>query len=126
MNAIGWLPPYTNQEIAERVHLLCHILRLVMQPKHLQQSDIQKVNLNVAKLEEVTMEALNNFFGDKDNPNNSKRKPYLKEIFKIAKTEERYRNGELGALISAFCFLPRLLPWRLGLSPGHSQKKTSG
>jgi hypothetical protein len=69
---------------------------MVMQPKHLQHADIQKSNLSITKLEEVTWEALHNFFGDKENPSQGAKKPYLKEIFKIARSEERFRNGEIG------------------------------
>lgn len=81
----------------ERVHLLNHILRMVVEPNAKQHPDIQKLNLNVAKLEEVTMDALSTFFADKENTNNAKKKPYLKEIFKVAKFEERYKNGEIDA-----------------------------
>jgi hypothetical protein len=69
---------------------------MVVEPNATQHVDIQKLNLNVAKLEEVTMEALSSFFADKENSSNSKKKPYLMEIFKVAKFEERYKNGEIG------------------------------
>ncbi|ROW13061.1 hypothetical protein VPNG_05981 [Cytospora leucostoma] len=65
----------------ERVHLLNHILRMISEPNHLQHKDIQKQNLNISKLEEATFEALSAFFGDTENPNNAKKKPFLKEIF---------------------------------------------
>lgn len=80
----------------ERVHLLAHILRLIVEPSHKQHPDVQKSCLNVKKLEEVTAEALSSFFSDPENPGNSKKRPYLTEIFKIAKYEERYKNGEIG------------------------------
>ncbi|KAJ0317232.1 hypothetical protein COL5a_011209 [Colletotrichum fioriniae] len=35
------------------------------------------------------------FFADKENKTNAKKKPYLDEIFKVAKMEERYKNGEV-------------------------------
>lgn len=79
----------------ERVSLLIHILQLVVQPNHNQHPDIQKLDLNVTKLEEATTEALSAFFLDKENPGNAKRKVYLKEIFKVAKAQERYLNGEV-------------------------------
>ncbi|KAK3940372.1 hypothetical protein QBC46DRAFT_126982 [Diplogelasinospora grovesii] len=79
----------------ERVHLLCHILRMVVEPNAKQHPDIQKLYLTVAKLEEATNEALSTFFADKDNTNNAKKKPFLKEIFKVAKVEERYKRGEI-------------------------------
>jgi hypothetical protein len=80
----------------ERVYLLNHILRMIVEPNAKQHPDIQKLNLNVKKLEEATYEALSGFFSDKENPNNSKKKPYLKEIFYIAKSEEKFKNGEIG------------------------------
>lgn len=73
---------------------------MITDPNHLQHKDIQKQNLNVSKLEEATFEALSAFFGDAENPNNSKKKPYLKEIFKVARYQERFKNGEIGTLIS--------------------------
>lgn len=63
------------------------------------------------------MDALSTFFSDKDNTNNAKKKPYLKEIFKVAKQEERYRNGEMGNRACS-SFTPSLLlttqPYRRG------------
>lgn len=81
---------------AERVHLLCHILRMVVEPRQKQHESIQKLGLNVQKLSDATDEALSLFFSGKDNEKNSQKKPYLQEIFKIAKLEERYKNGEIG------------------------------
>lgn len=69
---------------------------MIVLPNAEQHPDIQKLNLNVAKLEEATTEVLSSFFTDKDAPNNIKKKPYLKEIFLLAKYEERFRNGEIG------------------------------
>ena len=69
---------------------------MIVLPNAEQHPDIQKLNLNVAKLEEATNEVLSSFFVDKDAPNNAKKRPYLKEIFLLAKSEERYRNGEIG------------------------------
>ena len=82
----------------ERVHLLNHILRMIVEPSKTQHPDIQKLNLNVRKLEEITTEALSAFFTDKENPANGKKRPYLNEIFKVAKQEERFKNGEIGKL----------------------------
>ncbi|KAK5652525.1 hypothetical protein OQA88_10431 [Cercophora sp. LCS_1] len=89
----------------ERVHLLIHILRLVVEPNASQHPDIQKLGINVQKLEDVTMESLSSFFND-NNPtgksNNAKKKPYLKEIFKVAKHEEQFRRGEIDATAEVF------------------------
>ncbi|KAG5976220.1 hypothetical protein E4U55_007424, partial [Claviceps digitariae] len=77
----------------ERVHLLAHILRLVIEPNNKQHSDLQKLGLNVKKLEETTYEALSSFF--LDNETNAKKRPYLTEIFKMARQEERFKTGEI-------------------------------
>ncbi|KAK6069654.1 hypothetical protein SCUP234_10567 [Seiridium cupressi] len=77
----------------ERLRLLCHILTMIIQPNEHQHSDITKLQLTVAKLEEVTWEALNAWFADNTNPANIKKKAYLEEIFKVAKQEERFRAG---------------------------------
>ncbi|KAI5868132.1 hypothetical protein GGS23DRAFT_544176 [Durotheca rogersii] len=79
----------------ERVHLLNHILRMIVEPSHSQHPTLQKLFLNVSKLEEITNEALSAFFADKDNPSNLLKKPYLKEIFKVAKAEERFKDGQI-------------------------------
>lgn len=42
------------------------------------------------------MEAMGGFFNDRANPNQAKKKPFLKEIFKVAKVEEQYKRGEIG------------------------------
>ena len=83
-----------NRDTIERVHLLAHILRLVIEPNGRQHADVQKLGLNVKKLEEATSEALSSFF--MDNETNAKKKPYLTEIFKVARQEERFKNGEIG------------------------------
>ncbi|KAF4472314.1 hypothetical protein FALBO_786 [Fusarium albosuccineum] len=79
----------------ERVHLLNHILRMIVEPNNKQHPDIQKLNLNVKKLEEITIEALSGFFADKENPANARKRPYLNEIFKVAKQEERFKKEEI-------------------------------
>lgn len=42
------------------------------------------------------MEAMGGFFNDRANPNQAKKKPFLKEIFKVAKVEEQFKRGEIG------------------------------
>ncbi|KAG6140722.1 hypothetical protein E4U12_005959 [Claviceps purpurea] len=77
----------------ERVHLLAHILSLIIKPSEEQHCDMRKLGLTVKKLEETTYEALSSFFMECDT--NAKKRPYLAEIFKVARQEERYRSGEL-------------------------------
>lgn len=82
------------------------MLNMVVEPNDKQHFDIQKLNLNVQKLEEVTMDALSSFFADKENKSNANKKPYLKEIFKVAKQQERLLRGEIGMpLLSRDFFL---------------------
>jgi hypothetical protein len=69
---------------------------MIVEPNKSQHPDIQKLNLTVRKLEEITIEALSTFFTDKEQPLNAKKKPYLTEIFNVAKYEEQYKNGEIG------------------------------
>jgi len=99
--------------VSERVHLLAHILRLIIEPNATQHPDIQKLNIDIAKLEELTMEGLSGFFNDNDKNNNGKKKPYLKEIFKVARHEEQFRRGEIGG------FTVPLHRWNLSIWAGH-------
>ncbi|KID89318.1 Ydr124wp-like protein [Metarhizium guizhouense ARSEF 977] len=92
----------------ERVHLLAHILRLVIEPNGKQHNDIQKLGLNVKKLEETTAEALSSFFMDNDT--NAKKKPYLTEIFKMARQEERFKNGEIDGSTEVYVMAEDKLP----------------
>lgn len=109
----------------ERVHLLNHILKMIVEPNKTQHPDIQKLNLNVKKLEEITTEALSAFFADKENPANAKKRPYLNEIFKVAKQEERFQNGEIGTFLER-CFSDQLLmPEQMVLRRFMSWRKTN-
>ncbi|KAI1823048.1 hypothetical protein F4861DRAFT_350321 [Xylaria intraflava] len=86
-------PDHLGKE--ERVYLLCHILRMLVEPPHSQHSAIRKVNLTLDALEAVTFEALSSWFSDKSSPGNLSKRPILKEIFKVARQEERYKDGEI-------------------------------
>lgn len=69
---------------------------MIVKPNDQQPPNVRKLNLDVHKLEEVTNEALSAFFTDKDNLSNAQKRPYLREIFKVAYQEERHRAGKLG------------------------------
>lgn len=69
---------------------------MIVQPPEKQHPSIQKVSLTVQKLEEATNEAMSTWFADPEHPENRQKKGYLKEIFKVAKLEQRYLNGEVG------------------------------
>ena len=74
---------------------------MIIEPYEKQCPIIKKGRLNVAKLEEVTMETMSGWFNDPEHPGNIRKRPYLKEIFKVAKAEERYKNGEIGEWLSS-------------------------
>ena len=46
------------------------------------------------------------WFSDRDHPENQKKLPFLREIFKVARSYERFLNGELGRLSALDCRLP--------------------
>jgi hypothetical protein len=84
----------------ERVHLLNHILNLITEPAEKQHQNIHKLGLSVKKLEECTFEALSGFFSE--SPTNASKKTFLNEIFKVAKQQERYKNGEIDATVEVY------------------------
>ncbi|KAI1359529.1 hypothetical protein F5Y08DRAFT_76687 [Xylaria arbuscula] len=86
----------------ERVYLLCHILRMIVEPEHKRHSAIRKVNLDLKTLEDLTYEALSSFFGDKDSLANKNKKPLLEDIFKIARQEARYKDNEINGDTEVF------------------------
>jgi hypothetical protein len=69
---------------------------MIVEPHEKQCDAVKKLELNVKKLEEATMEAMSNFFNDKDHKENAQKRVFLKEIFKVARAQERYKNGEIG------------------------------
>ncbi|KAH7377993.1 hypothetical protein BKA64DRAFT_714496 [Cadophora sp. MPI-SDFR-AT-0126] len=81
----------------ERIQLLIHILRMSVQPVASQHPSFQDQDISVQKLEDVSYEALTSWFQDPENPENIFRAPLIKELFKVAKYEERYKNGEIDA-----------------------------
>jgi hypothetical protein len=44
------------------------------------------------------MDSLSAFFTDRRKPENAKKKDILKELFKVAKMEEKYKQGEISRL----------------------------
>ncbi|KAK4165391.1 hypothetical protein QBC43DRAFT_287942 [Cladorrhinum sp. PSN259] len=77
----------------ERVHLLAHILRLVTDPIEAQHEGIREVGMTVSKLESITMDAMSLFFSDPNITRNAAKRNLLKEVFKIAKQEEKCKKG---------------------------------
>src|ERR1700716_3059137 len=86
-----------------RVCLLVHILDVIMDGNRNDKSDYQET-VTIKKLEEYTWENTAAWFNDKDGKNASKR-VFLKDIFRVAKMEERYRKGELGTLVKGFAIV---------------------
>lgn len=69
---------------------------MIIEPRSTQCPAVHKLGLNVDKLEQVTNESLKNWF--KEKPGNAEKKVHLREIFKVARLEERYRDGGVGKL----------------------------
>jgi isochorismate hydrolase len=55
----------------ERIRLLVHILRMIIQPWEKQCATVQKLGLNIRKLDKATMESTSNWFNDKEHPENA-------------------------------------------------------
>ena len=84
----------------ERVYILKYMLRMIIQPE-VRSPSIQKLGvLDMDRFETVAMDSLSSWFVDPKKPRNAKKKPILKEIFRVAKMEERYRKNEIGRLLS--------------------------
>ncbi|KFZ20278.1 hypothetical protein V501_00231 [Pseudogymnoascus sp. VKM F-4519 (FW-2642)] len=77
----------------ERIILLMHILGLVVNQDSKSQARLRGVT--VAKLEEVTREAMATWFADREKPKNAEKRPFLTQLFQVLYSEERYRRGEL-------------------------------
>lgn len=75
---------------------MVHILGMVIEPYEKQCLTVQKLRLNVQKLEDIATEAMTSWFDDPKHPENIAKRPHLREIFKVAKAEEQYKNGEIG------------------------------
>ena len=75
---------------------MVHILQLVVEPNQNQYPDIQRLGITVAKLEDVTRDALALWYGE--SKQNEAKAPYLKELFKVARMEEQFKRGEIGTL----------------------------
>jgi hypothetical protein len=75
---------------------LKHILRLIVEPGA-QPPSIRRLGpITVAMLETAAMDSLSVFFQDASKPKNVRKRPIVKEIFKVAKMEERYKRNEIG------------------------------
>ncbi|KFY43471.1 hypothetical protein V495_03917 [Pseudogymnoascus sp. VKM F-4514 (FW-929)] len=77
----------------ERIILLMHILGIIVN----QDPDgvAKHRGIDVAKLEEVTREAMATWFADREKPKNAEKRGFLTQLFRVLYKEERYRRGEL-------------------------------
>jgi hypothetical protein len=71
-----------------------HILQVVVDQSHHKPANLK--HITIKRLEDVTTEAMLNWFNDKDHPSNAIKKHFLQEIFKVAMQQERFNNGEIG------------------------------
>ncbi|KAK4192085.1 hypothetical protein QBC35DRAFT_485593 [Podospora australis] len=85
-------PDHTSKD--QRVHLLCHLLRLVVEPNARQHPDLRPLGITVSTLERAAMDQLFSFW---ENPKNEAKRPFLAEIFKVAKHEARFKRDECDA-----------------------------
>jgi hypothetical protein len=61
---------------------------------------IQKLGvITVAKLEAAAMDSLAVWFADPNKPENAQKKPILKELFRVAKMEEEYKQNNIGGFL---------------------------
>ncbi|KAI0191268.1 hypothetical protein EV127DRAFT_72353 [Xylaria flabelliformis] len=93
-------PDHLNKD--ERVYLLCHILRMLVEPMKSRHPALQKVDLNLKGLEAVSYDALSPWFNDKDAPANAEKKLLLKEIFRVARQEANFKDGGLDGNTEVF------------------------
>ncbi|KAI1116080.1 hypothetical protein F5Y14DRAFT_85559 [Nemania sp. NC0429] len=81
--------------MGERIYLLCHILRMLIEPEESQNQAIRVSGLNLDRLEEITLECLTALSGKEESPKNKHRKSLLRSMFKVARLEARFRNCEM-------------------------------
>ncbi|KAJ4288324.1 hypothetical protein N0V88_007362 [Collariella sp. IMI 366227] len=70
-------------------------MKMIVKPAEKQHPDIQGLGINVAKLETVAMESLSAWFDDHNKPRNAKKRPILKELFRVAKMQEKFMRDEI-------------------------------
>lgn len=57
-------------------------------------ADLQKLGINVKKLEDATHEALSGWLAESEA--NASKRAHIDDIFRVAKMEERCKDGMLG------------------------------
>jgi hypothetical protein len=67
-----------------------HLLNQVVYPDN----NTQFNGINATKLYQISMDSINNETTDKDKHETWRR--FVQEIFRVAKQQERYKNGEIG------------------------------
>ncbi|KAK3903206.1 hypothetical protein C8A05DRAFT_14822, partial [Staphylotrichum tortipilum] len=100
----------------ERIEVLKQILNLVINPE-IRPPSMQKLEgLCMEKLETAAMVSLSAFFEDPTKPCNARKRPIVKELFRVARMEELFRRGEIHAstlipvtsddMVMTYCFDP--------------------
>ncbi|KJK73680.1 hypothetical protein H634G_11052 [Metarhizium anisopliae BRIP 53293] len=79
----------------ERINLLAHILRLLVEPSAKQHVAIRGLGLDVQRLEDITSSKLRDFLEKHDT--NARKRQCLAQLFELAQQEARFRNGDIGA-----------------------------
>lgn len=83
---------------SERIILLMHILGIIVNQDP--NSVAKHRGIDVAKLEEVTREAMAMWFADRKKPKNAEKRGFLTQLFRVLYKEERYRRGELDGSVT--------------------------
>lgn len=65
-----------------------------MEPLHKKHPSFQKLNIDVKKLEDATWEAISGWASE--SKSNTEKKGCIQEMFRIARDEERFRDGLKG------------------------------
>jgi hypothetical protein len=76
--------------------LLVHIIKIIVQPQEKRVLSLGKRDLTTEKLREATMVAMNNWLFDEEHPEDAVKRRLLEELFRVARAEEKYKNGEIG------------------------------
>ncbi|KAK0669286.1 hypothetical protein QBC41DRAFT_320285 [Cercophora samala] len=76
-----------------RIFLLIHLIRLITEPHHRQHPEIQGINLDIGRLEAITMQTISTWF--QEERRHAAKKPILEEVFHVAKAEASLKAGNI-------------------------------
>lgn len=69
---------------------------MTVEPLENQHPSFQEQDLSVHKLQDVSYEALSFWLTDSGHPDNLLKVNLIKELFAVARYQERFKNGEIG------------------------------